>query len=228
MPKVRVSGQGHRVEELQGLLRAAGWCTPSGPVDLQIRIDSLRSDETGAVAATATHETTANTAPGENDPDAASPRLLVLTSEASDEDAHARLLRSGADAVLPLDAGCALVLAVAEALTRHLRSAPSGESGGGPAPLTWGPISLDPTSRLATVCGSPVHLTQTEGKLLEVLLASQGTIVPKTELLASVWGAWYGRDHLVEVHLSRLRIKIMKAGGPPVPIAVAGLGYRLN
>lgn len=210
-----MSGQGHRVDELQSSLRAAGWCIPSGAVDLEIRV----MPETEA----------AETAPPEShDSGAGRPKVLVLAAQASDEDVHVRLLRSGVDAVLSHDAGFALVLAVAEALTRHTGPADAAENNGGEARLTWGPISLDPTTRLATVCGSPVHLTQTEGKLLEVLLASQGAIVPKTELLASVWGAWYGRDHLVEVHLSRLRIKIIKAGGPPVPIAVAGLGYRLS
>lgn len=210
-----MSGERDRAEELRDLLRAAGWCVQGGPVDLKIHVHAGDSDLD--VAALRAPEA-----------DATGARLLVLTASAADEDVHARLLRAGVDAVLPLDAGAALVLAVAEALTRHTGSDADDETNGRPPRLSWGPISLDPTTRLATVCGSPVHLTQTEGKLLEVLLVSQGTIVPKSELLASVWGAWYGRDHLVEVHLSRLRLKIIKAGGPPVPIAVAGVGYRLN
>ena len=40
--------------------------------------------------------------------------------------------------------------------------------------------------------------------------------------------AWYGDSHVVEVHMSRLRNKVKKAGGPTVGVAVRGVGYRLG
>ncbi|WP_268882815.1 winged helix-turn-helix domain-containing protein [Aestuariimicrobium ganziense] len=57
--------------------------------------------------------------------------------------------------------------------------------------------------------------------------AGQGVPFAKPEILTAVWGAWFGEDHLVEVHISRLRAKIARAGGPQVVATIPGLGYRL-
>ena len=45
--------------------------------------------------------------------------------------------------------------------------------------------------------------------------------------LNRVWGPWPGDDHVVEVHLSRLRRKILAAGGARIGEPVPGFGYRL-
>ena len=47
-------------------------------------------------------------------------------------------------------------------------------------------------------------------------------------LLQRVWGEWYGDSHVVEVHMSRLRNKVKKAGGPSIGTAVRGVGYKLG
>jgi DNA-binding response OmpR family regulator len=53
-------------------------------------------------------------------------------------------------------------------------------------------------------------------------------VVNRQELLDRVWGTWFGDDHLLEVHISRLRRKIEINGGPRIAIAVRGVGYRLD
>jgi DNA-binding response OmpR family regulator len=47
-------------------------------------------------------------------------------------------------------------------------------------------------------------------------------------LLERVWGSWYGDDHVVEVHMSRLRTKVKAASGLRIGVAVRGVGYKLG
>ena len=43
-----------------------------------------------------------------------------------------------------------------------------------------------------------------------------------------MWGDWAGDGHVLDVHLSRLRAKIVTAGGPRIALAVPGVGYTLG
>lgn len=91
-----------------------------------------------------------------------------------------------------------------------------------------GPIELDVEAHSCTVSGTAITLTRTEFELLEALMERPNRVIPREELVERVWGAWYGDDHVVEVHLSRLRSKVKKAGGPQVGVAVRGVGYKLG
>lgn len=71
-------------------------------------------------------------------------------------------------------------------------------------------------------------LTRIEFDLLCALAREPRRVVTRKQLLRDVWDDWYGDDHLVETHLSRLRAKIGAAGGPRIAIAVRGVGYRLG
>ena len=71
-------------------------------------------------------------------------------------------------------------------------------------------------------------LTRIEFDLLGILLEQPTRVVPRDELVSRVWGSWFGDDHVVEVHLSRLRAKVVRAGGPRIGVAVRGVGYRLG
>ncbi|MEP7161732.1 MAG: response regulator transcription factor [Dermatophilaceae bacterium] len=94
--------------------------------------------------------------------------------------------------------------------------------------LAVGVVSIDPDTRRAFVGDVEVHLTRTEFELLRLLLSSGQRVLPRTEIVRAIWGDWPGDDHLIEVHVSRLRRKIVNAGGPSVVEAVRGVGYRLR
>ncbi|MGV1003614.1 MAG: response regulator transcription factor [Candidatus Nanopelagicales bacterium] len=94
--------------------------------------------------------------------------------------------------------------------------------------FTAGPISLDLEAREVLVNGQRVELTRTEFGVLAVLIENPKRVTSREDLIARVWGTWYGDDHIVEVHLSRLRRKITEAGGPRVVVAVRGVGYKLG
>ena len=61
--------------------------------------------------------------------------------------------------------------------------------------------------------------------MLEVLLASQGRVVPAEELLERVWDtATDPFTNAVKITVSRLRAKL---GTPPVIVTVPKAGYRI-
>ena len=91
-----------------------------------------------------------------------------------------------------------------------------------------GPITADTETRIASVGTTDLDLTRTEFDLLVMLMDNPRRVVNREALLEGVWGSWYGDDHVVEVHMSRLRSKIKAAGGPRIGVAVRGVGYKLG
>jgi DNA-binding response OmpR family regulator len=91
-----------------------------------------------------------------------------------------------------------------------------------------GPITADTETRIASVDGTELDLTRTEFDLLVMLLDNPRRVVNRQAMLEEVWGSWYGDDHVVEVHMSRLRTKVKAAGGPRIGVAVRGVGYKLG
>jgi two-component system, OmpR family, response regulator len=91
-----------------------------------------------------------------------------------------------------------------------------------------GPITVDTEERVARVGDTELDLTRTEFDLLVMLMENPRRVVNRQSLLEGVWGSWYGDDHVVEVHMSRLRTKVKAAGGPRIGVAVRGVGYKLG
>lgn len=89
-------------------------------------------------------------------------------------------------------------------------------------------ITVDRYTWTATVDGWPIDLTATQFELLSLLMSRPDHVFTRDELTAHIWGTWYGSDHHLDVHISRLRSAIVAAGGPRVPHAVRGVGFRLR
>lgn len=89
-------------------------------------------------------------------------------------------------------------------------------------------LHLDPLLRTATVHDEPIRLTRTEFDLLHALVTEQRRVVPRWELLERGWGGLAPNDHVLDVHLSRLRRKVVAAGGPRIADPVPGVGYRIG
>ena len=71
----------------------------------------------------------------------------------------------------------------------------------------------------------PLDLTGREFALLAHLFESDGTVLSRARLLASVWGTEHDPgSNLVEVHMSRLRSKLGEAAW--MIETVRGGGYR--
>ena len=102
------------------------------------------------------------------------------------------------------------------------------------ARMTSGPklisnVNIDATAQVVAVDGQPIDLTKTEFDVLVTLSSREGHIVSKVDLMRQVWGEWYGDNHVIEVTISRLRLKLVRAGAPERLITThRGLGYRIS
>jgi DNA-binding response OmpR family regulator len=95
------------------------------------------------------------------------------------------------------------------------------------APLACNGLVLDDRSHIMTTATRRIRLTPREYELLAFFLRRQGEVIPREEVLQSVFG--YSFDpgtNLVNAHIANLRKKI---GTDAVCIeALRGVGYRLR
>ena len=95
--------------------------------------------------------------------------------------------------------------------------------------LSAGGLVVDVDAHEASLDGESLDLTAREFELLAYLVAQQGRMVSKRELLAEVWHQPYGgADKTVDVHLSWLRKKLGETAAEPRYIHTRrGVGVRL-
>ena len=91
------------------------------------------------------------------------------------------------------------------------------------------PLVIDRGSRTARVDGTVVGLTSAEFELLAVLAAHQGEVVSRDALFLELRGIeWDGVDRSLDLRVSRVRTKLVAAGGAPEWIrSIRGEGYVL-
>ena len=120
---------------------------------------------------------------------------------------------------------------VGAALRRSGASTPTDSHGNGEpdAVSTFGVLTIDLASRRIEVAGDDVHLTPTEWRLLEALLAHPGRLLTYRQIIAAVWSDNHGdesRDSL-RAHLRSLRRKLGDDASEPRYVATdPGSGYR--
>ena len=103
-----------------------------------------------------------------------------------------------------------------------------GEGSVAPRPTRVGPLRADPDLRQAWVDEQPLDLTALELRLLTDLMARQGQVVTREELLGEVWGATADEVTLraVDARIKALRRKLGAAAD--LLETVRGVGYRLG
>lgn len=90
--------------------------------------------------------------------------------------------------------------------------------------LQVGDLDIDLERRQVLIGREPVHLTPTELRILETLVASEGRLVPHTELQRRLRG---GDANSVRVFVGNLRRKLGDdAASPRLIVNEPGLGYR--
>lgn len=106
--------------------------------------------------------------------------------------------------------------------------------GGADAPVATeaGPLRLDPERHEVSRPGAAaIGLTPLEFRLLQVLVANRGRVVPADELVAQVWECQrhVGDRALLKGLVRRLRQKVEPDPGQPAWIqTVAGIGYTVG
>lgn len=94
--------------------------------------------------------------------------------------------------------------------------------------LTWGPLAMDLATHSFTLEGKEVGLTNTEYRFLQLLMENPHRVFSRDQILEAI-GVMrgVGSNHLVDTHASRIRRKIVKAGGPQLISVIRSVGFRL-
>ena len=93
----------------------------------------------------------------------------------------------------------------------------------------FGHLVIDASAREVVMAGTEVELTRIEFDLLELLSRSPRRTVTREQLLEHVWGDWFGDDHVIEVHMGKLRKKLGESAAQPRHIrTLRGVGYRFE
>jgi two-component system, OmpR family, response regulator len=147
--------------------------------------------------------------------------VLMLTARDDQEDV-VEGLDAGADDYLVKPFEIAVLRARMRALARR-GGATRTEN------VAVGDLSLDRLKRRVLIDSEPLILTPKEYALLEYLLLHAGQIVTRTELLEKVWDLQFDpASNVVDVHVSRLRDKLQKAGSTVSLLTVRGSGFMLE
>src|SRR6187401_91351 len=154
--------------------------------------------------------------------------ILMLTAK-RDESDKVLGLESGADDYLTKPFGVRELVARARALLRRPRATDAelakAKSG---APVTAGPLRLDPARRQAVVHEQVVELTPHEFDVLYLLAAHPGIVFTREMLLEQVWtNDTHVTERSVDTLVKRLRQKIeADTRDPQLILTVWGTGYK--
>jgi DNA-binding response OmpR family regulator len=149
--------------------------------------------------------------------------IMMLTVRSNEED-QVRSLDLGADDYLTKPFSPRTLLARVRALFRR-----AGVER--PALLSAGELTLDPEQQSVSVAGAPaVRLTNLEFRLLQLLLANAGHVLPVERLTIHVWGnRGMGDRQLLKQLVHRVRRKIERdPAEPKYLVTVSGIGYQLE
>jgi two-component system OmpR family response regulator len=148
---------------------------------------------------------------------------VVIVSAAGEEVDRVIGLELGADDYIAKPYGERELLARVRAVLRRRGPQPSGE-----APRRAG-LKLDPTRlRVQSPEGRETALSPFEFRLMQALADADGRVLSREELVSTVGVTGGAPERTVDVLVSRLRRKLMRAFGPDMIATVRGRGYSLD
>lgn len=148
-------------------------------------------------------------------------RVLMLSARDQVNDRVAAL-DAGADDYMVKPFALDELLARLRALARRPRES-------GDAQLHHGELAIDLHARRARWRGSDLMLTPKEYALLELLMREKGRVLSRTQIFDRLYdSASEASDKVVEVIVSTLRTKLVKAGVPEVIETRRGFGYVID
>jgi two-component system, OmpR family, response regulator len=149
--------------------------------------------------------------------------VLFLTARDAVED-RVTGLTLGADDYVTKPFSLGEVLARIRAILRRAGLAPQP----GSERMVFADIELDEDAHEVFKAGQPVDLSPTEFKLLRFLMANQGRVMSKAQILDHVWHYDFGGEAtVVESYISYLRRKV-DTTEPHLLHTVRGVGYVLR
>ncbi len=149
--------------------------------------------------------------------------IIMLTARNEDVD-KVRGLELGADDYVTKPFSLAELVARIRTVLR--RTEPRNRD----APLEARSIQLDPRRHCAFKRGVELQLTDTEFRILALLLAHPGEVITRDEFLKQIWGDdVYVTHRTVDTHIAALRKKIEDdLDHPDYIVSVRNVGYRFN
>lgn len=149
------------------------------------------------------------------------PVLFLTALGGIDDRVHG--LEAGGDDYLVKPFAFAELLARLNALARR---PPLAEA---PTVLRVADLEMDLLKRRVRRAGDRIELQPREFQLLEYLMRNADRVVTRTMLLEAVWDFHFDpRTNIVETHMSRLRAKLNRGGGPDLIHTVRGSGYVIR
>jgi PAS domain S-box-containing protein len=149
--------------------------------------------------------------------------ILLLTGQGGASRQKAEALNAGADDYVSKPFDAEELIARIQALLRR------GQGQGQPV-LTWGKLSIDPSSRRGLYGSHQLALTPKQYGMLEMFLRQPKQVFSAKVILNKVWDSSEAPgEEAVRVHIKELRRKLQDARAPKDLIdTVYRSGYRLN
>ena len=149
--------------------------------------------------------------------------IIFLSSKGDEVDRIVGLELGGDDYVAKPFSPRELVARVRAVLRRRQGPARQPEAR---APLTVGPVVIDPERHELSCNGHPVQLTVTEFTLLHVLLTRPGRVMTRAGLVEAVYSLNHHiTERTIDTHVRRIRAKFRPCDHDPID-TVHGLGYK--
>jgi DNA-binding response OmpR family regulator len=154
--------------------------------------------------------------------------ILILSARSSTIDRIAGL-EDGADDYLPKPFSPAELVLRVKSILRRTAAAPGRSVTTSAALIRHGDLTIDPARHEVRRGSLAIDLTRVEFKLLTAILAADGRVLSRDQLLDAVYGHESADilDRTIDVHIRRLRDKLDDDPDAPRYVqTVRGVGYR--
>ena len=146
--------------------------------------------------------------------------IIMLTAKSSEFDV-VQGLDGGADDYIPKPFGMTTLVSRVRAVLRRVKPELTESK-----IYNVGALYVDKGKHIIRVKDQEITLSLKEYSLLIMLLEAKGQVVDRDTLLREIWGEFYEESRTLDVHIRKLRVKLLDAGS--MIKTVKGIGYKLE